>query len=256
MQRNNKLPPIELPGKRLPTIGLPIVTSDTTRMTQMPLVQDMLAATNAGKEGSQGKRVRILGHNATVLPTSCNNVVASAATSSDKTNAASSTLKRPPSNSWPSKPDLAACCQHLAAFVATHAAKSSTNGENPVPTPGSIYEYMRILFFVLQLEPECSVYAYIYINRLLSGVGNPLRIRPGNWKKLVVGTCLLASKFVDDLSMKNSDFAKALNGWSLARINRLEFNILTALQWKIYVPISEYTTRYCELLDSSISSCN
>lgn len=148
----------------------------------------------------------------------------------------------------PSKPDLAACCQNFAAFLADAAARSKTNGKNPVPSAGFIYGYLRSLFSILHLEPECCVHSYIYISRLLSGKGNALRIRPGNWKKILIGTCLLASKFVDDISMKNSDFAAALTGWSLKRINRLEFNILQALSWKVYVPISEYTLGYFELV--------
>ena len=221
MGRSDNRPPIA------PAKGLPIVKSQLLEMQSLAAAAALRNTTSSRTDGKSA--------------------VALAAADSDKTISGSSTPNKGGPNFWPSKPDLAACCQNVAAFLATRAAKSSTNGENPVPTPNTIYEYMRVLFFALQLEPECSVYAYIYIKRLLSGVGNPLRIRPGNWKKLIVGTCLLASKFVDDLSMKNRDFAKALNGWSLARLNRLEFNILTALQWRVYVPISEYTLRYFEL---------
>merc|ERR1711934_1320402 len=114
-----------------------------------------------------------------------------------------------------------------------------------VPTAGFIYGYMRVLFALLQLEPECCVYSYIYIKRLQDGTG--LKIGAGNWNKLLVVTLLLASKFVDDNTMKNKDFAFSLNGWSLKKINRLESVMLKALRWDIYVPISEYTMKYFEL---------
>ena len=239
---DNTLPPIEASWKHLQ-----IVTTQTR--------QKQMLAVNAGTED---KALRTWARNTTESRKRRrrNSVVTLAAIDSDETIADSPTFNREAPDFWPSKPDLAACCQNMAAFLANHAAKSTTNGRNPVPTAGMIYGYMRVLFFVLDLEPECCVYAYIYINRLLSETGNRLRIRPGNWKKIIVGTCLLASKFVDDLSMKNRDFAHALNGWSRKRINQLEFNILSALQWKVYVPISEYTVRYFELTKPRVSTCD
>lgn len=157
-------------------------------------------------------------------------------------------------NNGPCNPDLERCCQNISAFLAAAAAKSKTNGKFRIPTAGFIYGYMRILFKVLQLEPECCVYAYIYIRRLQCGTG--IRIRPGNWQKILVGTCLLATKFVDDISMQNSQFAFALNHWSLQRVNRCESAVLDALKWKIYVPISEYTVQYFKLERQPAMGCD
>ena len=100
-----------------------------------------------------------------------------------------------------------------------------------------IYGYMRALFLVLQFEPESCVYAHIYIKRLLSRKGNI--ICPDNWNKILIGACIIASKFVDDVTLTNKDFACTLNGWSVKKINRLEAVMLQALHWDIYVPISE-----------------
>jgi len=247
--RDETFPPI-----KAPRTDLPIAAFATTKMREKQ--QQMLARATTGTGSSQDKALPVRDCKATALRIRSHSVVTLAAIDSDNTIADSSTVNREAPNFWPSKPDLAACCQNIAAFLATHAANSTTNGINPVPTAGMIFCYMRIIFFVLQLEPECCVYAYIYINRLLSGTGNRLKIRPGNWKKILVGTTLLASKFVDDLSMKNRDFAKALNGWSLRRINQLEYNILAALKWKVYVPISEYTLRYFELAGPRVSTCD
>jgi len=146
----------------------------------------------------------------------------------------------------PCKPDLEACCQNISALLAACAAKNNTNGKYPVPTEGFIYGYMRVLFALLQLEPECCVYSYIYIKRLQAGTG--VKIGAGNWKKLLIVSLLLASKFVDDVTLTNKDFACTLNGWSVKKINRLEAVMLQTLHWDIYVPISEYTTKYFELI--------
>ena len=205
---------------------------------------------------NQGKALRFWARDATVLRTRSNSMMTLTSIDSANTIAGSSTLNREACNFWPSKPDLAACCQNMAAFLATRATNSTTNGKKTVPTAGMIYGYIRALFFLLELEPECCVYAYIYINRLLSGTGNRLRIRPGNWQKIVVGTCIVASKFNDDISMKNRDYATILTGWSLRIINQLECNILAALKWKVYVPISEYKLRYFELAGPRVSTCD
>lgn len=230
---------------------LPIETFKATQRREKQML-----ATTAGMASNQGEASRFWARDAAVSRTRSNSLITLEPIDSDSSMTGSSTLNREAPNFWPSKPDLAACCQNMAAFLATSAAKSTTNGRNPVPTAGVIYGYIRVLFFVLELEPECCVYAYIYINRLLSGTGNRLKIRPGNWKKILVGTCLLASKYVDDLSMKNRDFATILNGWSLKRINQLECNIIAALKWEAYVPISEYTLRYFELAGPRVSTCD
>ena len=116
---------------------------------------------------------------------------------------------------------------------------------------------MRVLFAVLQLEPECCVYSCIYIKRLQDGTG--VKIGAGNWKKLLIITLLIASKFVDDTTLTNKHFAFALNCLSLKRINQLESVTLNALHWNVYVPISEYTIKYFELIQQPINpttTCN
>jgi len=251
-ERNQQHRDIKFPRTKARRHELPIETFDATQMRE----KHMLTAATASMGSNQDKASRFWARDATVPRTRSNSMITLEAIDSDSTIADSSTLNREAPNFWPSKPDLAACCQNMAAFLATRAANSTTNGKNPVPTAGMVYGYIRVLFSVLELEPECCVYAYIYINRLLSGTGNRLRIRPGNWKKILVGTCILASKFVDDLSMKNRDFATILNGWSLQRINQLECNILAALKWNVYVPISEYTLRYFELAGPRVSTCD
>ena len=154
-------------------------------------------------------------------------------------------------DSGPCKPDLEACCQNISALLASYASKNNSDGRYPVPTAGFIYGYMRVLYAQLKLEPECCVYSYIYIKRLQNCTG--LKIGAGNWEKLLIVTLLLATKFVDDTTLTNKHFAFALNGLPLKTINRLEAVMLQALHWDIYVPISEYTTTYFELIQQPAS---
>jgi len=144
----------------------------------------------------------------------------------------------------PCKPDLMTCCQNVAAFLAKAAAKDN---RSEAPSAEYIYSYMRSLFVAVQLEPECCVYADIYFRRLLINSKGNLKVHSKNWHKILVGACLLASKYVDDLAMRNKDVAKVLNGCSLQSINKLESEFVEMLKWQLHVPISEYTTRYFEL---------
>jgi len=147
----------------------------------------------------------------------------------------------------PCRPDLITCVKNVATFLAEAAARNNKYSSHPAPSVEYIYGYTRFLFAILQLEPECCVYADIYLRRLLSNSKGALKIHPSNWHKILVGACLLASKYVDDMSMDNRDFAAALAGCSAKFLNSLEAKYLVTLNWKLHVPISEYTTRYFEL---------
>ena len=153
----------------------------------------------------------------------------------------------------PCCPDLKTCCQNVATFLAAAVARSN---DGAAPTANYIYSYMRFLFVILQLEPECCVYADIYFRRLLSNAKGTVSVHSGNWHRILVGACLLASKYVDDHSMGNSDFSTALTGCSLKFMNKLESKYLRLLKWQLHVPISEYTTRYFELASKPDRMCD
>ena len=78
---------------------------------------------------------------------------------------------------------------------------------------------------------------------------------PTRWKskKMLVGVLLLATKFVD-VSVKTCDFAKAIYRWSRSRVNILEVNILTALEWEAHVPRGTFCTS--ELARPRKSTCD
>ena len=145
------------------------------------------------------------------------------------------------------QPDLITCCQNVAIFLADVAASNSNDSTYAPPTAEYIYSYIRFLFAILQLEPEVCVYADIYCRRLLGNSRGTVKIHPGNWHRILVGSCLLASKYVDDLSINNRDFSTALTGCSVQFLNKVEANFVHVLNWELHVPISEYTKRYSEL---------
>lgn len=153
--------------------------------------------------------------------------------------------------------DLVTCCQSVATFLAETIASNSTiaNAEAG-PTAEYIYGYMILLFDILDLEPECCVIADIYFRRLLSNAKGSLRVHAGNWQRILVGACLLASKYVDDETVENIDFSYVLTGCSLEFMNKLESKFLDMLNWKLYVPPAEYSQRYSELAQKRDRVCD
>ena len=147
----------------------------------------------------------------------------------------------------PCQPDFITCCKNVATFLAKAAAANSNKSAFATPTAEYIYSYMRFLFAIMQLEPEVCVYADIYCRRLLSNTRGTLKIHAENWYMVLVGCCLLASKYMDDMSMHNGDFSAALTGCSVQFMNTLEAQFVHILNWQLHVPISQYKKRYVEL---------
>ena len=145
----------------------------------------------------------------------------------------------------PNNPNLVVCSQNLAIFVMDSVRHHGLNADSP--TVLYIDEFVRSLFKVLQIESSCCVIAYIYIKRLLEKGKGRLKITSDNWRSIVVGSCLLASKFMDDLSTINIDFARALQAYSLADINQLEMTFVLWLGWELRVSRTNYAEVYWSL---------
>jgi Cyclin, N-terminal domain len=60
------------------------------------------------------------------------------------------------------------------------------------PEHRQIYKFVRTLFNAAQLTAECAIITLVYLERLLTYA--ELDIAPCNWKRIVLGAILLASK--------------------------------------------------------------
>lgn len=160
-----------------------------------------------------------------------------------------------PENRQACSPDFITCCKNVATFLSEAASKNSS-GESKCDPPNVeyIYCYMRLLFDILQLPAECCVIADIYFRRLIANTKGTLKIHSGNWQRILVGSCLLASKYLDDESVENADFSFILTGCSLEFMNKLECKFLQLLNWRLYVPLEEYTERCSQL--GAKADCN
>ncbi|KAI6188408.1 CYCLIN domain-containing protein [Aphelenchoides besseyi] len=120
------------------------------------------------------------------------------------------------------------------------------------PDHRTIYRFVRALFQAAQLTAECAIITLVYVERLLNYA--EIDLCPSNWRRIVLGAIMLASKVWDDQAVWNVDYCQILHDTNVDDMNELERQFLECLEFNINVPGSVYAKYYYDLRTLSIAN--
>uniref|UniRef100_A0A9J7YA20 Cyclin-Y-like protein 2 n=1 Tax=Cyprinus carpio carpio TaxID=630221 RepID=A0A9J7YA20_CYPCA len=154
-----------------------------------------------------------------------------------------------------SQPNLKYTIKCVALAIYYHIKNRNVDGRmlldifdeklHPLSVSDSFLQLIYKIIFSLSLSQ-------VYLERLLTYA--EIDICPANWKRIVLGAILLASKVWDDQAVWNVDYCQILKDITVEDMNELERQFLELLQFNINVPSSVYAKYYFDL--RSLSEAN
>jgi len=113
------------------------------------------------------------------------------------------------------------------------------------PSEDAIDHIIKSIYGVAEFSPECLIISLLFIERLRTLSGIPLRIN--NWQPLLLASMIVAQKVWDDQSLLNIDFSVICSAYSLQDINQLEKKFLQLIEYNVSFTSSLYASYYFEL---------
>jgi hypothetical protein len=111
------------------------------------------------------------------------------------------------------------------------------------------------IFLVGDLGADLATMAVIYLDRLFAKVPG-LCLDVLNWKKLILGSLILASKVWDDATIWNEDFLPTLPCLTIEELGMAEHQLLKDLNWDVSIDRPTFSVYQMNLLTLKYASCH
>jgi len=114
-----------------------------------------------------------------------------------------------------------------------------------LPEASMVYKFISIIFKVQRFPAEVAILVVAYVERVIAKSG--VCLHKTNWRRMVVGAIVIASKIWEEESVWNVDFLSLFPNLSVNELNTLEWHWLELLQFEVSLKSSEYVKYYFEL---------
>ena len=114
----------------------------------------------------------------------------------------------------------------------------------------NIQKLLLLLNIHGKLAIDVNIHAFIYMLRFVNE-DSSYKITKNNWILIVLISYIIASKYCDDISIRNEDFCYLYsNILTLEKLQHLELEFLKIIDYNLSVSPKDYTEIYFELLNN------
>eukprot|EP01127_Copromyxa_protea_P010724 TRINITY_DN2639_c0_g1_i3.p1 TRINITY_DN2639_c0_g1~~TRINITY_DN2639_c0_g1_i3.p1 ORF type:complete len:212 (+),score=50.13 TRINITY_DN2639_c0_g1_i3:80-715(+) len=114
-----------------------------------------------------------------------------------------------------------------------------------IPSTDEILFFLETVWDGQALSAESAVMCLAYIDRFVALTG--IVLIPANWRRITLAAAILASKVWEDLAVWNADFLALFPCLKVTDLNRLEREMLMALEFVVGLKASIYAKYYFDL---------
>ena len=114
-----------------------------------------------------------------------------------------------------------------------------------LPSCDDISLFLKGLFLVMELSPECLIISLIYLNRFLAITNSSLT--QSNWRPVLLFCVIIAHKVWDEKFCSNYEVSKFYPFFEKTRIDQLETTFLQLINYNLRITLSSYISYFMEL---------
>jgi len=130
-----------------------------------------------------------------------------------------------------------------------HSLDGNQEAWKKVPSEETIEDFLLHIFCHTVMCSETCVMALVYMDRLLEL--SAVTLQPKNWRRLLLGALIVASKVFEDDAVWNEDFLQPFPAMKISDLGDLERCYLNGLQFSVTLKPSVYAEYYFRLIGLS-----